>query len=213
MTQHVKTTSTMTAPDFQTEVPEAISQMIKPPVLIGESAAGYTELSRQISNTVGPRNIIEQLRAIDVCYFSYDILRLRQLKAGAINATHKSAVKHLMAKAIDHKRADHNEQVHRLTTGYFTDEKVKAEVESILKVLGLTPETINAQALVECVSHVTAIDALLGTAMSRRDTALREIERGREVLLVDKGQVVDHEVSTEAGSKSEPPNTAQEGVH
>jgi hypothetical protein len=214
MNEHVKTsTSSITAPNFQTEIPEAISEMIKPVVLVGENASHATALYRVVSENIAPKGIIETLLTIDACYASCDILRMHRLKAAVINAHRKSAVKHLSAKLLNNKRTDYNDQLHRLSNDYFTNETVKAEFEiNILRPFGLTPESINAQALIECVSEVAALDNLLGTAMSRRDTALREIKRGREALLVDKGEVVDHEECTETGSESEPPKTAQDGV-
>src|SRR5262249_57982887 len=53
-----------------------------PSLATGEDAAGYAQLAAHIRAAVAPANIIEEIWARDVADLTWDVVRLRRLKAG-----------------------------------------------------------------------------------------------------------------------------------
>lgn len=57
-----------------------------PPLLEGEDSAAYDQLLARVSESVSPTNIIEQIWVGDISDLTWEILRLRRLKAGLLSA-------------------------------------------------------------------------------------------------------------------------------
>ena len=74
------------------------------------------------------------------------------------------------------------DEVTRLSHGWFTDPKTKEEAIALLKVFGLTPDVVDAEAFLVSNQKLQAIDEMLGIAAGRRDGSMREIERRREAV-------------------------------
>lgn len=176
-------------------IPESVACFLdSPPVLVGEDPAEYKRLFEEVALAIGPRNFIEWLWVKDVCDFSWDMRRLQRLKGALVGCGRKPALEKILHRVIDSKRKDHDEQVHRLTTNWFTDPKVKEEVQKILQLMNLPEECINAQAFSDSCDKISKFDSLLGNAASRRNNALKEIERNRASLLTpsdEKALVVE----------------------
>src|SRR5262249_25369175 len=69
------------AHDLIIEYPSVVP--LPPPTLAsGEDAAAYAQLAARIRAAVAPANIIEEIWARDVADLTWDVVRLRRLKAG-----------------------------------------------------------------------------------------------------------------------------------
>ncbi len=67
----------------------------EPPLLAGEDAAAYLELSEKIYDAINPQDAIEELWARDVVDLFWDSLRLRRLKVKLIAGAKREALKRL----------------------------------------------------------------------------------------------------------------------
>jgi hypothetical protein len=64
-------------------IADASAAPLPPPSLVnGEDAATYAQLAARIRAAVAPANIIEEIFARDVADLTWDVVRLRRLKAG-----------------------------------------------------------------------------------------------------------------------------------
>src|SRR5262245_22423794 len=73
-----------------------------PPLLEGEDAAAYDQLSARICAAVKPVDIIDELLIADVVFLEWEILRWRRLKGSLIRARELEALERFLAEQLDH---------------------------------------------------------------------------------------------------------------
>jgi hypothetical protein len=162
-----------------------------PPILNSENPKLYWELVKKLQIAINPQNVIEWMWLKDAADYGWEAFRLQRMKATTIDIAKKQAVQTVLRRLLPNlqkqRGADVADKVFELTKGWFTDAAAKAEVETVLKIHGLKNDAIEAEAFIESIDKLQAIDELLGIATVRRDASLREIERRREAAVVDGG--------------------------
>jgi hypothetical protein len=194
--------------------PELKELLGRPPLLINEDETLYWKTLDQMATLVRPRNFVEWIYVKGFVDRHWETGWHRSAKTGLLNLGRKYAVAEIARKVIDNKRKDYLDQVHRLSTNWFVDPKVKQEFRELLKLVGLTEDCIPAQALVTHADKYRILDNLDANATARRDAALRELERRRmEARRVQntKDKVVDDGRSDKL-AKAEPRVTPEAGA-
>ena len=154
-------------------------------------------MSTCLIKAIEPVNILDWLLLKDIADHSWEILRLQRFRGVLVDLARRRAVESVLRTLLPHvtnssKVAD---EVTRLSHGWFTDPKTKEEAIAVLKVFGLTPDVVDAEAFLVSNQKLQAIDEMLGTAAGRRDGSLREIERRREaVTYLDPKKVIEAKV-------------------
>jgi hypothetical protein len=72
-----------------------------PPLIPGEDADAYGEILARVSGQVAPRDLIEEMLLIDIVDLTWEIARLRRLKAGLYNVGASQSLSKVLAPLID----------------------------------------------------------------------------------------------------------------
>ena len=184
--------------DISKDIPEDIRMIFeKTPLLKTENPAHYRQLVDLLIKAIEPVNVLDWLLLKDIADQSWEILRLQRFRGVLVDLACRRAVESVLRTLLPHvtnssKVAD---EVTRLSHGWFTDPKTKEEAIAVLKMFGLTPDVVDAEAFLASNQKLQAIDDMLGTAAGRRDGSLREIERRREaVTYLDPKKVIEAKV-------------------
>jgi hypothetical protein len=160
-----------------------------PPLLPGEAEADYLGVAARIVAVAQPKRAIEEFLIRDVVDLTWEIFRLRRLKAALLRAAASKGVHRILS-----------------TTGYGPDissvDDFAAkwasgnagrlrEFEEMLKKAGFTMDEVMAEALAEVIDSFERIDRMIASAEARRNNALREIDRHREALGAAMRRAVD----------------------
>ena len=171
--------------DISQKIPKKIRMIFEnPPVLKTEDPARYWQFVDLLIKAIKPVNIVEWLHLKDTADYSWEIFRIQRFKGAIVDLARRRAVESVLRTLLPHvtnssKVAD---EVTRLAHGWFMDPKTKQEAMTLLKVFGLTPDVVDAEAFLLSIPKLQAIDEILGIAAVRRDASMREIERGREAV-------------------------------
>jgi hypothetical protein len=163
------------------------------PLLPGESQGDYAEVALRIVKAAQPRDAIEEFLTRDVIELTWDILRLRRMKAGLLRATVGDGVRRILSR-IEDVDDDYNER--RNADRYAQDwargiVSVRRGFAGMLKKAGLTMDDVIAEAFAKEIDSFERFDRMLASAEARRNNALREIDRHRSALCAAVRQVVD----------------------
>ncbi len=149
---------------------------LPPPSLVnGEDAATYDQLAARIRAAVAPANVIEEIWARDVADLTWDVVRLRRLKAGlfAIGASDGMA------------------QILRGLEEYAMDGQIKARswaarkpaavaaVNTQLSAAGLDMAHVTTGTFAARIDQFDRIERMLAAAEVRRAAALHAIDNRR----------------------------------
>ena len=173
----MSTRKTSKAPLAAAADSERISVFGPPPLLPGEDPAAYHALDERVRAPVDPRDMLEEIWVRDIVDRLWEILRLRRLKAKAMQAlAHEGLAKLLRALTGTWS----NEE---LVSGWIKrDRAAVLRVKALLKEAGFDEETIAAQTLLDNLAAFEKIDRSIMQAEARRDAAFREIERRRDLV-------------------------------
>ena len=80
------------------DVLERILGVAAPPLVPGENEGQYASLAARIVAGARPRDAIEELLTRDVIDLTWEILRLRRVKAGILNASMHQGVESIMRR-------------------------------------------------------------------------------------------------------------------
>jgi hypothetical protein len=179
-------------------IPEDICMIFeKTPLLKTEDPAHYFQLVGLLIKAIKPVDIVDWLRLKDIADQSWEILRLQRFRGVLVDLGRRRAIESVLRTLLPHvtnssKVAD---EVARLSHGWFTNPKTKEEAIAVLKMFGLTPDVVDAEAFLASNQKLQAIDQMLGIAAGRRDGSLREIERSREaVTYLEPKKVIEAKV-------------------
>jgi hypothetical protein len=170
------------------------------PLLPGEAEADYVGVAVRIVAVAQPRDTIEEFLTRDVIELTWDILRLRRMKAGLLRAAAGKGVRRILSTIEDvndtydlARKADHFAQ--EWASGRAS---ARREFAGVLKKAGLTMDDVMAEALANEIDSFERFDRMLASAEARRNNALREIDRHRSALGAAVRQVVDEVDDAEA---------------
>jgi hypothetical protein len=169
-----------------------------PPLLKGEDTAAYGQLRDQVFAALKPWDIVEQFFVWDYINLTWEIFRLRQLKACKINAEAQHGLRSILLliynrqeEEVEDKEGSDIFTPRSSETAYATelarkfavgDKAATQEVSKLLAAAGLTLDDVMARALARSIPEVESFDKMIVSAEVRRAAALRQIENHRETL-------------------------------
>ena len=185
-----------------------------PPLITGEDADAYEQILARVSNQVAPKDLIEEMLLIDVVDLTWEIARLRRLKAGLYNVGAYQSLTNVLRPLLDRDNStpesDLDEEA--LFERYLEENWVRRipdavkRVDQLLDQAGLSMDAVNAQTLAENIEGMERIERMLAGLEARRNAILREIDRRRESfarpLPRNSQQVKDAEFVTTNQSKA-----------
>jgi hypothetical protein len=148
-----------------------------PPLFDGEDTKIYDELLTGISTAVRPADIFEDIWVRDVVDVTYDVFRLRRLKANLMTANAYKGLTETLAPLLGRLQAE------TLAEGWAARKPdVVEEVNKTLTSAGLSTDSILAQTFSVKLDDIERIEHMAALADARRNATLREIERHRQTL-------------------------------
>jgi hypothetical protein len=152
----------------------------RPPLLSGEEKADYDALLTAVSNVVKPDDVVDRMLMSDVVYHEWNLLRLRRVSAGLINATKTEALRIVLTSlTADSFDFDAERLASNFTKG---EEDAIKTVAQLLKSAELTFDSVMGQAMELKIDEIERFDRMAIAAQAWRDAALHEIERRHLVL-------------------------------
>ena len=177
-----------------------------PPLLPGEDQEAYAKLHLHVRAALKPVDFIEDCWVQDFSYHTFEIMRVRNLRAKLFGAWHDIGVRALLAPMLS------DTQFEKAVRGYAQrkDQWVKY-VHSLLSNAGYDETSITALTLTRKFEEFERLDRMILTAERRRDEVLREVDRRRAVFAENLrrvgGEIEDaefEEVATPQLRASEP---------
>ena len=148
-----------------------------PPLFDGEDPKIYDHLLAQVSTTVMPEDIFENIWVRDVVDLTIEVLRLRRLKATLMTANAYKGLSETLSPLVGRMQAE------TLAEGWAARKSdVVEEVNKILTSAGLTTDSILAQTFSLKMDDIERIEHMMALAEMRRNSTLREIDRHRQTL-------------------------------
>ncbi|GEO14645.1 hypothetical protein [Microvirga aerophila] len=156
----------------------------KRPLALGESEQDYDDFLRKVSITVQPGDIIETLWVKDIVDLRWETMRLRRAQASLLMSAARVVLANLLriedAGLIDGIRVF---TLPDLLKGFADgDDQAVAEVGRVLARRGTDWDMIMAQALVDKLNEIGAIERMIAGADARRSKVLQEIDRRRDAF-------------------------------
>jgi hypothetical protein len=148
------------------------------PLLPGEKQADYAEVALRIVRAAKPRDAIEEFLVRDVVDLTWEILRLRRVKAGTLRASMGVGVRWVLV-GVGHPYKERDTLSHGWLAG---DKRARTKVEAILTKAGMTIDEVTAKTLQSNLNSFERLDRMLASLGARRNNALREIDRHRAAL-------------------------------
>ena len=117
---------------------------IAPALLLpGEKESDYTMIAVRIVRASGPRDAIEEFLIRDIIDLTWEILRIRRVKAGILRASVGDGVNKVLA-GVGHPYLERD----TLSQGWVAgDERARTKVEAILTKAGMTIDEVTAKTL------------------------------------------------------------------
>jgi len=160
-------------------------------LLPGEREADYANLVARIVAVAQPRDAIEEFLTSDIIALTWEIRRLRRLKAGILRASIGTGVSTVMESLGHDERRGYGAAGELGARWAARETRAQNEVARALEKAQLTIEDVMAETLESKIDTFERIDRLLASAEARRNNALREIDRHREALGAAMRQAVD----------------------
>jgi hypothetical protein len=148
-----------------------------PPLFDGEDTKIYEQLLTQVSTTVMPTDIFEDIWVRDVVDLTLEVFRLRRLTANLIKANAYKGLSETLAPLVGRSQAE------TLAEGWAARKSdVVEEVNKTLTSAGLSTDSILAQTFSLKVNDIERIQHMTALAEARRNATLSEIDRHRQTL-------------------------------
>jgi hypothetical protein len=148
-----------------------------PPLFDGEDPKIYDQLLAQVSTTVMPEDIFENIWVRDVVDLTIEVLRLRRLKVNLMKSNAYKGLTETLLPLVGRMQAE------TLAEGWAARKSdVVEEVNKTLTSAGLSTDSILAQTFCLKVNDIERIEHMMALAEMRRNSTLREIERHRQTL-------------------------------
>jgi hypothetical protein len=182
MTPNASQLSPAVARSSDGEVLDRVFAISSAPLLPGEKEADYAKLGARVVSAAKPRDTIEELLIRDVIDLSWEIARLRRIKAGILKASMSDGVREVLNN-LGHGEGQRYEYTRELGRSWAAgDKSAQKEVARALNAAGLALDEVTAKTL-ECkLDSFERLDRMLASAEARRNNALREIDRHRDAL-------------------------------
>jgi hypothetical protein len=147
------------------------------PLTEGEDARQYDEIQARFSATIKPKDFLEEMWTRDVVDLTWEILRMRRLKAGLLTSVMSEGMNKILGLLLGWADAD---DLSKAWSARDPD-AIKA-VDALLAERGLTMNQAAARGFEARIEIFERIDRMAMAAEARRNSALRELERHRASL-------------------------------
>jgi hypothetical protein len=148
-----------------------------PPVILGEDARKFEELHTRITAAMKPREAIEEIWVRDVADLTWEVLRLRRLKASLLLTCAHAGLVRVLKPLVGSTEAE------QLAAAWAKrDAAAVAKVKSLLAASELTVDAIMAETLTLKLEQTERFEAMIAVAEARLAAALREVDRHRATL-------------------------------
>ena len=148
-----------------------------PPVILGEDARKFEELHARITAAVKPREAIEEIWVRDVADLTWEVLRLRRLKASLLLTCAHAGLVRVLKPLVESTEAE------QLAVAWAKREaEAMAKVKRLLATSELPVDVIMAETLTLKLEQTERFEAMIAAAEARLAAALREVDRHREAL-------------------------------
>jgi hypothetical protein len=174
-------------PTHFSAVLDRVAGIAPAPLLPGEQEADYATHVARIVAVAQPRDAIEDLLTRDVIDLSWEVLRLRRLKAGLLRGAIGSGISAVMYR-LGYEEESAGELAYNWAAGKKAAQKT---VATALQKAQLTMEDVMAETLEGKIDSFERFDRLLASWEGRRNNALREIERHRAAFGAAMRQAID----------------------
>jgi hypothetical protein len=155
-------------------------------LLSTESRDEFLKLRDDVYAEFQPDGPIEQMFVNDVVALTWEIMRVRRLKAGLINGALRTALEKVIAQILPYEDFENGLGRDRAATElahqWFTSDAVKATVAELLATYQLDLTTIEAQAYCQCAEALEGLDRWLMMLMARWDKALLGLATYRQSM-------------------------------
>jgi hypothetical protein len=152
-----------------------------PPLIKGENPADYQALLKRVSIAVQPKDVLDEIWVRDIVDLYWEMLRLRRLKAGLLNASMGDGLRAVLGslRSTGSSSLTTEALVQSWLNGSPDSRK---KVEQSLAAAGFSMDVVAAAALSKKLDEFERIDVMITRAEARRNNALREIDRHRATL-------------------------------
>ena len=156
-----------------------------PPLVDGEDTEAYNDLLMQVSSAVHPADTVEEILVRDVVDYTWEILRWRRAKISLVKFTMQSDLKLLLSPLF--RRRSKNQvlprQLVKLVELWAVGDKFAAnELVKRIASANLTTKAVIDRNFLKNIEQIERLEQLITTYESRRNAALREIDRHRAAL-------------------------------
>ncbi len=175
------------------------------PLIKGENLAEYENFQVSSIAYVKPTNIIENIWLQDFIDYTWEAQRVKNLKTSLMQSKMKDAVKRIVYEYVE--GAVDLRQAERVAMEWSKGDVAAVEfVDGLITEHGLGESVILAKALEGNLTTIERIDKLIASYTYRRDAALRELEKRRDVLAKRAREVAENlamDVEVISGSAAE----------
>ena len=176
------THSLSVAPSSNADILDRVVGIAPPPLLPGEGQADYVNLIARVVAVARPRDAIEEFLTRDVIDLTWEIFRLRRVKAGILKASINMGIERVLDN-LGHGPESSFDYTEKLAEKWAAgDKNARKEVQAALDKAGLTIDEVTAKTVESKLASFERLDRMLASAEARRNNALREIARHREAL-------------------------------
>jgi hypothetical protein len=161
------------------------------PLLPGEVEADYLGVAARIVAVAQPKDAIEEFLTRDLVDLTWEIFRLRRLKAALLRAAASKGVHRILSTTgydLGFKVGSSEEFAAEWASG---NADRRREFDEMLRKANFTVGEVMAEAFAEIIDSFERIDRMLASAEARRNNALREIDRHREALGAAMRRAID----------------------
>jgi hypothetical protein len=165
-----------------------------PPLIEGEDIAAYRKLLAEVSATVKPTDVLEEIWVHDIVDLVWEIWRLRRLKTNLLAATaHKglqTVLEPLLDGLIDPEFQPGEATLDLVQSWIARKPSAIRRADRILAAAGLTMHAVMALTLSHNIDAIERIDRMIALAEARRSHILEEVARHRATLGYELGRTV-----------------------
>jgi hypothetical protein len=152
----------------------------RPPLLIGEDQLAYDTLLSQIAASIDPKDAIEWLLTKDYADLTWEMQRMRRVKAGMIDAKRKEAVVSILNSILEEKNVEEGrnrtQEAEIKADQWFDGGDGKQQIRQHMEKYDLDAYAITAQAFALRSRELEVVERMLESTERRRSKALFEIE-------------------------------------
>lgn len=150
----------------------------------GEARADYDAFFEQCRTAVQPEDAIEEIWLRDFINYAWEINRLQRMKAALIQSARRYAVERILSGYCD-PDGEPTTYARAQTISYawsLGDSDAVEYVNSVLRANDLNIDAIMTKAITSKLKDLERLDKLIDAYTTRRDGALRQMEKRRDQI-------------------------------